>query len=260
MSGSSSRSQASAPSSPRAGLGSRLDRHQLTLFAGTRGLALDGLAGSGTGSRSHLRVRLNGLGAVRAIVPVETSLAGWEAGFYLRRTSARPGTVSVTPGIVPPPVALAGADPTVFAGTGSGLLRRGTQGAPSKRPRSRDGHPPPRVAGPALAVACTGVLITKDEGAAFAARARACRRAGERAGALLLLLDGPGAVRRARSGGVYRSSDGGTTWATSGSRAGGGHLVWLGPFLYAAGEHGFYAARTRASWTRLAASPGDPRG
>jgi len=38
-----------------------------------------------------------------------------------------------------------------------------------------------------------------------------------------------------------------------------GDLVWLGPFLYAAGEHGFYRSQDAgANWTRLAASPGRP--
>jgi photosystem II stability/assembly factor-like uncharacterized protein len=62
------------------------------------------------------------------------------------------------------------------------------------------------------------------------------------------------------SGGVYRSSDGGATWAASGlAEQVVGDLVWLGPFLYAAGEHGFYRSQDAgATWTRLAASPGRP--
>jgi photosystem II stability/assembly factor-like uncharacterized protein len=61
-------------------------------------------------------------------------------------------------------------------------------------------------------------------------------------------------------GGVYRSSDGGATWKASGLSAQVvGDLVWLGPFLYAAGESGFYRSQDAgASWTRLAASPGRP--
>jgi photosystem II stability/assembly factor-like uncharacterized protein len=62
------------------------------------------------------------------------------------------------------------------------------------------------------------------------------------------------------TGGVFRSSDGGATWAASGlADEFVGDLVWLGPFLYAAGERGFYRSQDAgASWSRLSASPGRP--
>ncbi len=38
-----------------------------------------------------------------------------------------------------------------------------------------------------------------------------------------------------------------------------GDLAWLGPFLYAAGETGFFRSTDAGrSWTRLSASPGRP--
>jgi hypothetical protein len=63
------------------------------------------------------------------------------------------------------------------------------------------------------------------------------------------------------SGGVYRSSDGGATWKSSGLVGETiGDFVWLGPFLYAAADGGFFRSQDAgASWTRLSASPGRPR-
>jgi photosystem II stability/assembly factor-like uncharacterized protein len=70
----------------------------------------------------------------------------------------------------------------------------------------------------------------------------------------------PVAFAAPASGGVYRSSDGGKTWKASGlPREVIGDLVWLGPFLYAAGESGFHRSQDAGdTWTRLSVSPGRP--
>jgi photosystem II stability/assembly factor-like uncharacterized protein len=62
------------------------------------------------------------------------------------------------------------------------------------------------------------------------------------------------------SGGVFRSSDGGRKWVSVGLEGQKvGDMVWLGPFLYAAAETGFYRSQDiGATWTRLSDSPGRP--
>jgi photosystem II stability/assembly factor-like uncharacterized protein len=62
------------------------------------------------------------------------------------------------------------------------------------------------------------------------------------------------------SGGVYRSSDGGKSWKSSGlSGETVGDFVWLGPFLYAAGASGFFRSQDAGDhWERLSDSPGRP--
>lgn len=62
------------------------------------------------------------------------------------------------------------------------------------------------------------------------------------------------------AGGVFRSVDGGGTWTPAGLADDVVHdLVWLGPFLYAAGEAGFYRSHDNgANWVRLSESPGRP--
>jgi len=62
------------------------------------------------------------------------------------------------------------------------------------------------------------------------------------------------------TGGVFHSADGGSTWTPAGLADDVVHdLVWLGPFLYAAGEAGFYRSDDNgANWIRLSESPGRP--
>ncbi len=241
----------------------------LTLFAGTAEGLWRSTDWAGSWHRVEGRIsgaRLDGLGAARAIMPVENQVwLGGDGGIYLSEDFGETwAPVSVTPGIRALLLSRwPRADPTVFAGTGSGLLRSRDAGRTFEA-TALSGTAIHRLEwpGPALAVACDrGVLITKDEGAAFAAPG-----AGLPAGpANALVLSSyfsmdPVLFAAPASGGVYRSSDGGATWAASGL-AGQvvGDLVWLGPFLYAAAEHGFYRSPDAgASWTRLAASPGRP--
>jgi len=241
----------------------------LTLFAGTA----EGLwrstdwAGSWEPVRGRTSgVRLDGLGAARAIVPLANQVwLGGDGGLYVSDDFGETWVpLSLTPGIRG--LLLSRwplADPTVFVGNGQGLLRS-RDGGRTFEPTALGGTAVHRLEwpGPALVVACDrGVLVSKDGGSAFAGPGEGLPAGPVRAMALSsffaadpVLFAAPG------SGGVYRSSDGGARWKASGlSGEVVGDLVWLGPFLYAAGESGFYRSQDAGdSWTRLAASPGRP--
>jgi photosystem II stability/assembly factor-like uncharacterized protein len=241
----------------------------LTLFAGTAEGLWRSTDWAGSWHRVEGRtsgVRLDGLGAARAIVPIANQVwLGGDGGLYVSEDFGETwASVSLTPGIRA--LLLSRwplADPTVFAGTGDGLLRSRDAGRTFEA-TALSGTAIHRLEwpGPALVAACDrGVLITKNEGAAFAAPGSGLPEGPVKALVLSsyfsmdpVLFAAPG------SGGVYRSSDGGATWAASGlAEQVVGDLVWLGPFLYAAGEHGFHRSQDAgATWTRLAASPGRP--
>jgi len=241
----------------------------LTLFAGTA----EGLwrstnwAGSWEKVAGRMAgVRLNALGGVRAVSPLinEVWVAG-DGGLYY---SDDFGDTWAPLSLVRDVRALVlsrwpAADPTVFVGTGTGLLRS-RDGGRTFGPTALPDGAVHRLEWPggAVVVACDrGLLITRDEGRRFEGPGRGLPEGPVRAVAVssFFLVD-PVLFAAPSSGGVFRSSDGGATWAASGL-AGEvvGDLVWLGPFLYAAGERGFYRSQDAgASWTRLAESPGRP--
>jgi hypothetical protein len=111
-------------------------------------------------------------------------------------------------------------------------------------------------------VACDrGLLVTTDEGGRFDGPGAGLPEGPVVAMALSSFFSvDPVLFVAPASGGVFRSGDGGKTYSPAGLE--GEHvfdLAWLGPFLYAAGETGFYRRDgTDAPWTRLAASPGRP--
>ncbi len=241
----------------------------LTIFAGTS----EGLWRSRDWGSSWERVegqtsgaRLEALGAVRAIQPYgpEVWVAGdgglygstdfgetWEPLSVERRVDSL--LLSRWPR----------ADPTVFVGTSDGLLRS-RDGGRTFVPTALAGTAVHRMEwpGPALAVACDrGLVITTDEGGHFEGPGTGLPGGGVRAMALssYFAVD-PVLFAAPAGGGVYRSSDGGRSWKTVGlgdERV--FDLVWLGPFLYAAGETGFFRAEgVEVSWKRLAKSPGRP--
>ncbi len=241
----------------------------LTLFAGTA----EGLWRSTDWSASWHRVlgrtsgvRLDGLGAARAIVPIANQVwLGGDVGLYVSEDFGETwAPVSLTKGIRGLLLSRwPNADPTVYAGTGDGLLRS-RDGGRTFVPTTLSGTAVHRLEwpGPALVVACDrGLLVTRDEGAHFVGPGQGLPAGPVHAVALssYFTVD-PVLFAAPATGGVYRSSDGGATWTASGLSAQFvGDLVWLGPFLYAAGEHGFYRSQDAgASWTRLAASPGRP--
>ena len=241
----------------------------LTLFAGTA----EGLWRSTDWASSWKRVegrtsgvRLDGLGAARALHLLATGVwAGGDGGLYFSEDFGETwAPLSLVPGIraaVPSMWPLA--DPTVFVGTGDGLLRS-TDGGRTFAPTALTGTAVHRLEWPggSLLVACDrGLLVTKDLGAHVEPPGKGLPEGPVRAMALssFFFVD-PVLFAAPASGGVYRSSDGGATWVASGL-AGEvvGDLVWLGPFLYAAGETGFFRSQdTGATWTKLSASPGRP--
>jgi photosystem II stability/assembly factor-like uncharacterized protein len=211
-------------------------------------------------------VSIEGLGAARSIVPLANQVwLGGDGGLYVAEDFGETwAPLSLVTGIRA--VLLSrwpAADPTVFLGTGEGLLRS-RDGGRTFEPTTLPSGAVHRLEwpGPALVVACDrGVLVTKDEGARFEGPGPGLPAGPVGAIALssYFAMD-PVAFAAPASGGVFRSSDGGATWTASGlSGEVVGDLVWLGPFLYAAGESGFYRSQDAgASWTRLAASPGRP--
>jgi photosystem II stability/assembly factor-like uncharacterized protein len=241
----------------------------LTLFAGTA----DGLWRSTNWGGSWERVlgrtsgvRLDRLGAARAILPVGVQVfVGGDGGLYMSEDFGETwAPLSVTPGIRSLLLSRwPQADPTVFAGTGEGLLRS-RDGGRTFQPTALTGSSVHRLEwpGPALVVACDrGLLVTRDEGARFEGPGQGLVPGPVRAMALssYFAVD-PVLFAAPASGGVLRSSDGGASWTGSGLDGEFvGDLVWLGPFLYAAGEHGFYRSQDAgASWSRLSESPGRP--
>jgi photosystem II stability/assembly factor-like uncharacterized protein len=241
----------------------------LTLFAGTA----EGLWRSADWAASWHRVegrtsgvRLDGLGAARAIVPIANQVwLGGDNGLYFSEDFGETwAPVSVTKGIRSLLLSRwPAADPTVYAGTGDGLLRS-RDGGRTFAATALVGAAVHRLEwpGPALVVACDrGLLVTRDEGEHFAGPGPGLPAGPVRAMAIssYFTLD-PVAFAAPAAGGVYRSSDGGATWKASGLSAEiVGDLVWLGPFLYAAAERGFYRSQDAGdTWTRLASSPGRP--
>jgi photosystem II stability/assembly factor-like uncharacterized protein len=241
----------------------------LTLFAGTA----EGLWRSGDWGRSWERVRgttvgvrLDALGAARVIVPLgpQVYVAG-DGGLYVSNDfGVTWNPVSLTPGISSLLLSRwPQADPTVFVGTDGGLLRSRDAGR-SFGPTALTSGPVLRLEwpGPALVAAGGGgLLVTMDEGETFAEPGRGLPEGEVRAMALSSFFGvDPVLFAAPASGGVYRSSDGGHTWAATGlGDQVVGDLVWLGPFLYAAAEGGFFRSEDAgASWTRLCDSPGRP--
>jgi hypothetical protein len=240
----------------------------LTLFAGTS----EGLWRSTNWASSWQRVEgrtsgvsLDGLGAARALHLLATQVwVGGDGGLYYSEDFGETwAPLSVVPGIrAALPSLWPHADPTVFVGTGEGLLRS-PDGGRTFEQTALAGTAVRRVEWPggALVVACDrGLLVTKDLGRHFEP-GKGLPEGPVRAMALssFFFVD-PVMFAAPASGGVFRSSDGGATFVASGL-AGEvvGDLVWLGPFLYAAGETGFYRSQDAgASWTRLSASPGRP--
>jgi len=240
----------------------------LTLFAGTG----EGLFRSGDWSHSWSRVqgrpsgaRLDTLGAAHALLLLTTQVWVGGNGLYVSEdfgdTWVARGEASGLRVVVPS--RWPQSDPTVFAGTGAGLLRS-RDGGRRFEPTALFGSAVHRIEwpGPALVVACDkGVLVSNDEGKSFVGPGAGLPASP--VGAIVLssfYAADPVMFAAPASGGVFRSSDGGTSWKASGLEGEAvGDLVWLGPFLYAAGAKGFYRSQDAgASWTRLADSPGRP--
>ncbi|MEE8217577.1 MAG: hypothetical protein V3S03_01280 [Vicinamibacteria bacterium] len=241
----------------------------LSLFAGTA----EGLWRSGDWGHTWERVRgtaagarLDGLGAARVVIPIgpKVYVAG-DGGLYVSNDFGESwNLVSLTTGISSLLLSRwPQADPTVFAGTDAGLLRS-RDGGRTFGPTALTSGPIRRLdwPGPALVVAYAGgLLVTTDEGETFATPPRGLPVGEVRAMALSSFFAAdPVLFVAPATGGVFHSADGGSTWTAAGLADDViDDLVWLGPFLYAAGEGGFYRSDDiGAHWTRLSASPGRP--
>jgi photosystem II stability/assembly factor-like uncharacterized protein len=212
-------------------------------------------------------VRLDSLGAARAIVPVgpEVWVAG-DGGLYSSSDFGETWSpLSVKESISSLLLSRwPRADPTVFAGTAKGLLRS-RDGGRTFSPTALTSGPVNRLEwpGPALVVAAGGGLfVTMDEGATLRGPGMGLPEGEVRSMALssYFAVD-PVLFAAPASGGLFRSSDGGSSWVPAGlDHEVVGDLVWLGPFLYAAGGGGFHRSDDAGNtWTRLSDSPGRPR-
>jgi photosystem II stability/assembly factor-like uncharacterized protein len=240
----------------------------LTLFAGTP----EGLWRSGDWGQTWERlsgrtpgVSLDPLGAARAIRPLGPQVwLGGDGGVFRSddwgdtwtRLSETPAVTVVLPSRWP------NSDPTVYLGTRAGLLRS-PDGGRSATPTGLD-CPGVRVVdwpGPALAVACErGVFFSVDGGSRFSGPGTL-----PESPVLAVVLSSyfasdPVAIASTRSGGVYRTSDGGTSWKLIGlADETVFDLVWIGRFLYAAGERALYRSEDAGdTWKRLSSAPGRP--
>jgi photosystem II stability/assembly factor-like uncharacterized protein len=241
----------------------------LSLFAGTG----EGLWRSLDWGRTWELVRgkssgvpLEKLGAARAILPLgpQVFVAG-AGGFFM---SSDFGETWQQRGPVIDASALLisrypQSDPTVFLGTATGL-QKSVDAGQTYRPTGLGETPVYRLEwpGPALVAATgDGVRISLDGGATFSGSSLPAEGGAVRALALssFFAVD-PVLFAAAASGGVFRSGDGALTWTPAGlSGENVFDLVWLGPFLYAAGERGFYRSEDAGkSWKRLSDSPGRP--
>jgi photosystem II stability/assembly factor-like uncharacterized protein len=212
-------------------------------------------------------VSIDQIGSVRAIVPraPEVYVAG-AAGLFVS-TDFGDTWASLSPTRNVRSLLLSrwpNADPTVFVGTDSGLLRS-RDGGRTFEPTRLTGGAVDRLEwpGPALVVAgSAGLLVTTTEGATFEGPGEGLPAGGVRAMALSSFFGAdPVLFAAPEAGGVYRSGDGGKHWAAAGlDNESVRDLVWLGPFLYAAADGGFFRSQDSGrTWTRLADSPGEPR-
>lgn len=241
----------------------------LTLFAGTG----EGLWRTADWGQTWERVQggtvglqLDTLGAARVVVPhgPQVWVAG-DGGLFSSRDFGETWTpLSSTEGISSLLVSRwPQADPTVFVGTDAGLLRSRDAGR-SFAPTALTTGPVHRLdwPGPALVVAgAAGLLVTMNEGEVFAGPGEGLPEGEVLAMALSSFFAAdPVLFAASAGGGVYRSADAGTTWSPAGLEGEVVHdLVWLGPFLYAAGEGGFFRSDNAGQdWTRLSDSPGKP--
>jgi photosystem II stability/assembly factor-like uncharacterized protein len=241
----------------------------LMMFAGTP----EGLWRSTDWGQSWSRVTgrppgvlLDGLGAARAIRPLGPQVwLGGDGGVFLSDDWGETWTqVAPTPGVnVVLTSRWPNSDATVYLGARGGLLRSPDGGRTVDR-TALDCAGARRLdwPGPALAVACDrGVFITSDGGEHFSGPGSGLPDGPVEAMVLSsYFVADPVLFAAPRAGGVFRSSDGGATWRATGfSDERVFDLLWIGRFLYAAGERALYRSEDVGdTWKKLSATPGRP--
>jgi photosystem II stability/assembly factor-like uncharacterized protein len=221
----------------------------LTLFAGTTGGLWRSVDWGGKWERVAGRssgVTLETVGAVHHILAVGRSVyLAADTGLFVsddfgvswRKLGFEIPVHYVLPSRYP------NADPTVFAGTASGLFKS-ADGGKTFLPTVVRGTRVGRIEwpGPALVVTTDhGVLVSGDGGASFSSGTGL--PAGEPTALAVssFFSRDPVLFTAVGTGGVFRSGDGGATWTAAGLEGRAVHdIVWLGPILYGATDQGLF--------------------
>lgn len=232
----------------------------LTIFAGTPTGLWKSADWGGSWQKAQSRVEgdtLEGSGAVLCILPAGPAVwLGTESGLFIsedfgvgwKRRELRVPVYAVLPSRYP------GADPTVFVGTAEGLFKS-TDAGRTFQPTLVSGVAVTRIEwpGPDLVLAtANGVLVSPDGGQTI--RSGVGLPAGPvHAVALSSYFAADPVLFAGMNQGVFRSSDGGRTWAPAGLQD---HtvrdLVWLGPILYAAADDGLFRSESAGqTWAAL---------
>jgi photosystem II stability/assembly factor-like uncharacterized protein len=152
------------------------------------------------------------------------------------------------------------ADPTVFVGTERGLLKS-VDGGKTFAPTLLRGTPVTRLEWPGPALIATtghGVVVSEDGGSTFSSGAGLPAGPPQSLAVSSFFARDPVLFTSVGRAGVYRSRDGARTWEFVGLDGKlVADLVWLGPILYAATDHGLFrsddAGRTWTAGAGLAA-------
>lgn len=221
----------------------------LTLFAGTAsglwrstnwGGKWERVVGRSTG------VTLEGAGAVHGVLPLGRNVyLATDAGLFL---SDDFGETWKKLGLDLPvryvlPSRYPQADPTIFAGTADGLLKS-TDAGKTFAPTVLRGTPVTRIEwpGPSLIVT-TGhaVLVSDDGGSSFTSGTGLPEGPPQALAVSSFFARDPVLFTSVGAAGVFRSGNGGRTWAPAGLEGRSVRdLVWLGPILYAATDQGLF--------------------
>jgi photosystem II stability/assembly factor-like uncharacterized protein len=202
---------------------------------------------------------LESVGAVHVIVPIgPTVYLGGEGGLFVSedfgRTWEQLGVLGSVQCILVS--RYFNVEPTIFVGTREGLLKSDDAGRTFRATALR-GTAVTRLdwPGPTLVAATgRGVVVSPDGGSSFGGPGVGLPEGEVRAMTLssFYAVD-PVLFASVGSRGVFRSADGGRTWASAGLVGNGvTDLAWMGPLLYAVTDGGLYRTEDMGGlWTPL---------